>query len=74
MKNILFNCSTNIIGGGAKNAAYFIKNSIDINNFKYFYAVSPNVYHILSEWGFIPNNIFVFKKSLQKIYFHVKNY
>ena len=58
-----------------------IENSIDANGFNFFYAVSPNVYHILKEWCFIPNNIFIFEnspsksiKSRKKLLNLIKNY
>lgn len=48
---ILFNCTTNIIGGGLKNSAFFIKMAIEDSTFDWHFAVCPQVYNLLEEWG-----------------------
>ncbi len=48
---ILFNASTNVVGGGIKNAAFFIKKSIALLNYEWYYAISPQVLEILNSWG-----------------------
>jgi glycosyltransferase involved in cell wall biosynthesis len=48
--NILFNCTTNIVGGGLKNSAFFIKKAIEDNNFNWHFAVCRPVYSMLEEW------------------------
>lgn len=50
-KIILFNCTTNIIGGGVKNAAYFIKNALNDNTINWYFSVSKNVNDLLVSWG-----------------------
>ncbi len=48
---ILFNASTNVVGGGTKNAAFFIKKSIALLNYEWYYAISPQVLEILNSWA-----------------------
>jgi glycosyltransferase involved in cell wall biosynthesis len=48
--NILFNCTTNIVGGGLKNSAFFIKKAIEDNSFNWHFAVCRPVYSMLEEW------------------------
>ena len=66
MKNILFNCSTNVVGGGAKNAAFFVRSTLKLNKYNFFYALSPQVLKLLSQWNTVPNNYFLFKQSPAK--------
>lgn len=65
MNNILFNASTNVVGGGVKNAALFIKKARDNNEFNWCFAISPQVNDILVSWNIDTNiNVFhVFKDS-----------
>ena len=63
LKNILFNCSTNTIGGGVKNAAFFVKCTLNLSSFNFIYAISPQVLKLLSNWNAVPQNYFLFKKS-----------
>lgn len=48
--NILFNCTTNIIGGGMKNSAFFIKKAVEDDNFNWHFAVCRPVYSLLEDW------------------------
>lgn len=48
--NILFNCTTNIVGGGLKNSAFFIKKAIDDKSVNWHFAVCRPVYSLLLEW------------------------
>lgn len=50
MRKILFNCSTNIVGGGIKNSAMFIRYSIADKDFEWHYAVSDPVMRLLQAW------------------------
>lgn len=47
---ILFNCSTNIVGGGLKNSALFIKNAINDSSIDWFFAISAPVADLLNKW------------------------
>ena len=67
-KKILFNCTTNIVGGGAKNSYIFIE---FLSTFKkidnLFCCVSPQVYNLLIDQDFInKNQLFLFKTSPSK--------
>jgi glycosyltransferase involved in cell wall biosynthesis len=71
MTKILFNCSTNIQGGAAQNAANFIMNAIDETEFgnhviEYYYILSPQVKKILDDFGYICSNYKLVKKSPSK--------
>lgn len=63
---ILFNCTTNIVGGGTKNSAIFIKYAMQDKHNTYYYAISPQVKEILDKWGIDSKNIFLFKYSPAK--------
>ena len=66
MKKILFNCSTNIQGGAAQNAANFIISSQDDHNnglIEYHYIVSEPVKSILDGYRISPENLFFIQKS-----------
>ncbi len=60
---ILFNCSTNNIGGGIKNSAIFIKYAIENKKHTYFFAISPQVKNILEQWSISTDNMYLFKSS-----------
>lgn len=51
MDKILFNCTTNTVGGGVKNSALFIKLAIENNSFSWFFAISSAVKATLTKWG-----------------------
>lgn len=53
---ILFNCSTNVVGGGAKNSAWFIKNTFNNIEIDWYYAISPQVRTILNGWDIDTNS------------------
>lgn len=44
---ILFNCTTNVVGGGVKNSAIFIKNAINYSEVNWYFAISKEVLEIL---------------------------
>jgi len=60
--NVLFNCTTNVVGGGVQNAANFIKFAIGDNEIKFFFAVSPQVDDLLTKTG-VSCDRFVFHDS-----------
>lgn len=65
---ILFNCSTNLQGGAAQNAANFVIKSIDenqlgIDNIEYYYILSSPVKKIIDDYGYIILNYSLIKKS-----------
>jgi glycosyltransferase involved in cell wall biosynthesis len=65
---VLFNCTTNIVGGGLKNSAFFIKKAIEDKNFKWHFAVCRPVYSLLQEWhlDLNQNNFTIFETSPSK--------
>lgn len=46
----LFNATTNIAGGGAKNSAVFLRQALISNRHDWHFAVSPQVAEIVSAW------------------------
>lgn len=48
--NILFNCTTNVVGGGMKNSAFFIKKAVEDKNFNWHFAICLPVSGLLKEW------------------------
>lgn len=62
---ILFNCSTNIVGGGLKNSALFIKNAVQDQSIDWYFALSEPVANLLKKWDIDTNNnnFFIFKNS-----------
>ncbi len=60
---ILFNCTTNVVGGGVKNSALFIKYAKEYTEIEWFFAVSEQVKEILDNWGIQQENIYLFNKS-----------
>ena len=62
----LFNCTTNLVGGGVKNSALFIKFAIQDHNFIWYFAISPQVKAILEEWGIDCSKMYVFIHSPSK--------
>ncbi len=67
-KRILFNSTTNIMGGPLKNSALFIKHILikGKGDIKWFFAVSLPVFELLKSWGVENDRIFVFHKSPSK--------
>jgi glycosyltransferase involved in cell wall biosynthesis len=63
MPKVLFNCSTNVVGGGVKNAAIFIREVQHFHCIDWVYAVSPQVHALLEEWRILVKDSFVFKIS-----------
>lgn len=61
---IIFNCTTNIIGGGKKNAALFIKHSVKYPNYIYF--VHEAVLEGLQGVNIPDSRLYVFRKSPAK--------
>jgi len=61
--NILFNCTTNVIGGGVKNSAIFIKYALADKEMNWLFAVSPAVQDVLSRWGINDARIHIFSNS-----------
>lgn len=72
MSRVLFNASTNVVGGGIKNAAFFIKRSVDYFDFEWYYAVSPQVLQVITTWGIeIPDDkLIVFDVSPARSVYH----
>jgi len=63
---LLFNCTTNNVGGGVKNSAMFIKYALQDKINTYFFAISPQVKDILDKWNIQINNSYLFEKSPAK--------
>lgn len=59
----LFNCTTNIKGGGIKNSALFIRHAYNDRTIEWHFALSPQVKDVLDEWCVFPENCTVFEKS-----------
>lgn len=53
---VLFNCSTNIVGGGVKNSAIFIKYAIEDSKIDWYFALSPQVFDLITKWGLVIKN------------------
>jgi glycosyltransferase involved in cell wall biosynthesis len=51
MSRILFNATTNIIGGGIKNSALFVKMALADNSLEWHFAISPQVAQLLKDSG-----------------------
>lgn len=49
--NILFNCTTNVVGGGMKNSAFLIKKAVENKNFNWHFAICLPVSDLLKEWN-----------------------
>lgn len=62
---VLFNCSTNIVGGGLKNSALFIKNAIHDSSVDWFFAISAPIAKLLNSWDIdcTSENFFIFNLS-----------
>lgn len=66
---VLFNCATNVVGGGVKNAAWFIKLALNDNEIFWYFVVSPQVYDVLKDWNVLNGaELFVFEISPSKSY------
>ncbi len=50
-KPILFNCTTNVVGGGVKNSAIFIRQALEFGDFPWHFAISQQVSSLLQRWG-----------------------
>lgn len=61
---IIFNCTTNIMGGGKKNAVLFIKHSVKYPNYVYF--VHECILEELQGVDIPDSRLYVFKKSPAK--------
>ncbi len=48
---VLFNCTTNVVGGGAKNAFLFILSALEESSFHWNFAVSQAVTNLLEKKG-----------------------
>lgn len=59
----LFNASTNLTGGGAKNSAIFIKYALNSVRHKWSFIVSPQVAEVLKAWNLPQSNVTIFNKS-----------
>lgn len=66
MKKILFNCTTNVVGGGVKNSAIFISYAVKDEDKKYFFAISVAVYEVLKRWRIDCSEMYVFENSPAK--------
>lgn len=66
--NILFNCTTNVVGGGLKNSAFFIRYTLKNQTLNWHFAICKPVYNLLIEWELeLPNDRFtIFKTSPSK--------
>lgn len=60
---ILFNCSTNVVGGGVQNAYNFIKYALEDNEIEWFFLVSPSVYRLLEKSEIFDHRIIRIKES-----------
>ncbi len=72
MKKILFNCSTNIQGGAAQNAANFIISSYEDHRsglIDYHYFVSKPVKSILDNYKILPENLYLIESSPSKSFY-----
>ena len=63
---ILFNCTTNVVGGGVKNSAIFIKYARNYETIDWLFAVSIAVKDILDRWGICDERIHLFTSSPAK--------
>jgi len=60
---ILFNCTTNIVGGGLKNSSIFIKNALNCKEFDWVFAISRPVKDLLEKWNISTENMHLFETS-----------
>src|SRR5690554_3487277 len=60
---ILFNCSTNIVGGGVKNSAIFIKNALEDSSVSWYFAISKPVFSELEDELVSCEKFSVFERS-----------
>lgn len=62
---VLFNCTTNVVGGGVKNAVLFIQNTLNNkDSIEWTYACSKQVSALLQEKGIgLGENFIIFKES-----------
>ena len=73
MKNkILFNCTTNLLGGAVKNAALFIVSVQGNLDFNWCFAVSKPVYSLLLNYNVSLDNVIVFDESPSRNNFYRK--
>ncbi|WMT92645.1 glycosyltransferase family 4 protein [Pelagibacterium sp. H642] len=59
----LFNATTNIGGGGAKNSAVFIRQAIRLGVHEWHFAVSPQVAAIINDWNLPNSDITIISES-----------
>jgi glycosyltransferase involved in cell wall biosynthesis len=60
---ILFNCSTNFVGGGVQTATNFILHAIDDNDIDWYFAISKTIAKELEKFDVDLNNFYIFQKS-----------
>lgn len=65
MKKVLFNCTTNVVGGGAKNSYLLIRHILSTtSSWIWYFAVSNEVLALLkSNCNRLPENIYVFEHT-----------
>lgn len=64
---ILFNCTTNVAGGGVQNAANFIWYAVQDTRFQWLFAVSPQVATVLERWNVDAATVRIFSSPARKI-------
>jgi glycosyltransferase involved in cell wall biosynthesis len=62
---LIFNCSTNIVGGPVQNAANFIKYAASSNKHQFMFIVSPAVNTILEKWAIRPSILYMLDSPAQ---------
>jgi glycosyltransferase involved in cell wall biosynthesis len=62
---LIFNCSTNIVGGPVQNAANFIKYAASSNKHQFMFIVSPAVNTILEKWAIRPSILYILDSPAQ---------
>jgi glycosyltransferase involved in cell wall biosynthesis len=60
---ILFNCSTNVVGGGLKNSAIFIRYALNNKDFEWEYTISKPVADLLTKLKIPLDKMHVFETS-----------
>jgi glycosyltransferase involved in cell wall biosynthesis len=63
MMRVLFNCSTNFIGGGVQTASNFILHAIKDKDIVWYFAVSRKIFDELEKFQVDLQNFYVFDKS-----------
>jgi len=60
---VLFNCTTNVVGGGSKNASIFIRHAIHDDRFNFQFAISAKVKSILESWNIDTSGMELFQNN-----------